>query len=96
MRDPIRILLFGAGNRGADTYGQYSLDHPDEVQFVAVAEPNQIRREKFAKAHHIPPERQFTSWQEALSAGKIADAVLNATQDHICLLYTSPSPRDRS
>jgi len=83
MRDPIRILLFGAGNRGADAYGRYGFDNPDEVQFVAIAEPNQFRRERFAKAHHIPPERQFTGWQEALSAGKIADAVLNATQDHM-------------
>ena len=83
MPDPIRILLFGAGNRGADAYGQYGLDHPDSVQFVAVAEPNQVRREKFAKAHHIPPDRQFTGWQEALSAGKIADAIINATQDHM-------------
>jgi len=83
MSHPVRILLIGAGNRGADTYGQYGIDHPDAVQFVAVAEPNQIRRERFAKAHHIPPERQFVGWKEALSAGKIADAVINATQDHM-------------
>ena len=83
MSHPVRILLIGAGNRGADAYGQYSLVYPGDVQFVAVAEPNQIRRERFAARHHIPPERQFTGWQEALSAGKIADAVLNATQDHM-------------
>ena len=83
MPDPIRILLFGAGNRGADAYGQFALNHPDKVKFVAVAEPNPVRRQKFADAHHIPPERQFLGWQEALSAGKIADAVINATQDEM-------------
>lgn len=81
MSDPIRILLFGAGNRGAETYGQYGLNHPDQIKFVAVAEPNPQRRERFASLHHIPPERQFASWSAALSAGKIADAVINATQD---------------
>lgn len=83
MPDPLRILLFGAGNRGADAYGQYALRHPNQVQFVAVAEPHPERRIKFAIDHRIPPEKQYHGWQEALAAGKIADAVLNATQDQI-------------
>jgi predicted dehydrogenase len=83
MTEPIRLLLFGAGNRGAQVYGRYALEHTDKVQFVAVAEPNDLRRKQFSEAHQIPPEHQFTSWQEALQAGKIADAVLNATQDEI-------------
>jgi len=56
MSEPIQVLLFGAGNRGADSYGRYALEHPNEIQFVAVAEPNPLRRERFAGAHHIPPE----------------------------------------
>lgn len=81
MFQPLQLLLFGAGNRGGDIYGGYALRHPTEVQFVAVADPNPTRRLAFAHAHHIAPERQFESWQDALSAGKIADAVVNATQD---------------
>ncbi len=83
MTDPIRLILFGAGNRGAKVYGPYALEHPEEVQFVAVAEPNSLRRKQFSEAHHIPSEGQFTTWQDALQAGKIADAVLNATQDEM-------------
>jgi len=83
MPKPIQVLLFGAGNRGANSYGPYGLQHPDEIQFAAVAEPNPIRREKFAEAHKIPDEKQFKSWEDALKAGKIADAVLNATQDDL-------------
>jgi len=83
MPDPVKILLFGAGNRGADAYGPFALEHPEAANFVAVAEPNPIRREKFARIHQIPPERQFEGWQQALAAGNIADAVLNATQDNL-------------
>ena len=81
MPKPITVLLFGAGDRGADSYGPYALAHPDEIQFAAVAEPNPIRRQKFARAHNIPTKNQFDTWEQALAAGKIADAVLNATQD---------------
>ena len=50
MSKPISILLFGAGNRGADAYGPYALRHPDQVQFTAVAEPDPGRRARFAAA----------------------------------------------
>ena len=83
MPKPIRILLFGAGNRGAQVYGEYALQHPDDLRYVAVAEPNPVRREKIAQAHHIPPELQFEDWSDALQVGKIADAVINTTQDNM-------------
>jgi predicted dehydrogenase len=83
MPEPILAILFGAGDRGAGAYGRYALEHPDEIQFVAVAEPNPARREHFADAHHIPADRQFKDWQEALNGTKIADVVVNAMQDHM-------------
>jgi len=83
MPNPLHILLFGAGNRGEDVYGRYTLNHPDEVKFVAVAEPHPDRRTKFARTHHIQPAFQFEDWHDALQVGKIADAVINATQDEI-------------
>lgn len=83
MDQPVRLLLFGAGNRGAEAYGRYALEHPDEVKFIAVAEPDPTRREKFARDHRISPDLQFNSWQEALEANLSADAVLDATQDEM-------------
>ena len=83
MPEPLRILLLGAGNRGADVYGRYALKHPDQVQFVAVAEPDANRRMSFAKAHSIPAAFQFADFSDALDVGKIADAVINATQDDL-------------
>lgn len=81
MIKPITALLIGAGNRGAEAYGSYALTHPHEVRFVAVAEPHDVRRARLAEAHHIPPERQYPTWQDALAAGQIADAALVCTQD---------------
>lgn len=48
MTKPIHAILIGAGNRGAQNYAPYALHHPDELKFVAVAEPIEERRKTFA------------------------------------------------
>ncbi|MFC1922610.1 Gfo/Idh/MocA family protein [Chloroflexota bacterium] len=83
MAKPITALLFGAGSRGADAYGPYALTHPDQIKFVAVAEPDPWRRKRFAEAHGITAEACFESWRDALEQGKIADVVINCTQDQM-------------
>lgn len=85
MSEPITVLLFGAGARGAEAYGPYALAHAGEIKFVAVAEPNQVRRERFARDHHISAEHCFESWSDALNASKFADVVVNCTQDQMHL-----------
>lgn len=75
------LAAIGAGNRGADVYARYALDHPDEAEYVAVAEPIRERRERLSVAHDIAPEMQFATWEELLSRPKLADAVVIATQD---------------
>jgi predicted dehydrogenase len=62
----VRLALIGAGDRGV-VYGKYALDHPDDVSFVAVADPVAIRRAQFAAAHRIPVERQFPTWEDLLA-----------------------------
>lgn len=81
MTTPITAVLLGAGQRGLHDYGPFALAHPDELTFVAVAEPNEERRRSFAEAHRIPPSMQFADHRELLAKGRIADACLNATQD---------------
>ena len=83
MAQPVTAVLFGAGLRGADAYGPYALAHPDELKFVAVTEPDPERRVRFAAAHEIPPERQFTTWEEVMALPKFADAVFNCTMDQV-------------
>jgi predicted dehydrogenase len=81
MSRPVEAILLGAGLRGAGAYGPYALAQPEDLCFVAVAEPDPVRRARFAAAHKIPPQRQFASWQDALARPQLADVVLNCTQD---------------
>jgi predicted dehydrogenase len=79
----IDAVLVGAGGRGAGAYGPHALRRPEELRFVAVAEPNTERRSYFAALHAIPPERQFASWQELCVQPQLARAAVNCTQDRI-------------
>ena len=81
MPQPLTAILIGAGNRGYEAYGPYALAHPQEIRFVAVAEPHKVRRARFADAHAIPLQRQFRTWEDLLAQGKIADAALICTLD---------------
>jgi predicted dehydrogenase len=81
MSQPLELVMVGAGGRGYRAYGSYALEHPAEVRFVAVAEPNPARLARFAHAHGIPAERQFRSWEELLSRPAFASAAINATMD---------------
>ena len=83
MPRPIQMALLGAGNRGTFAYGAYAKLNPHMVRFVAVAEPDKVRRERFAKEHQIPPERCFASWEELVARPQLAEALLNATMDQM-------------
>lgn len=79
----ITAVLLGAGGRGMGAYAPYALEHPDELQFVAVAEPRADRRTRFARLHNIPENRCFASWEDLLAEGQIADVLLNCTMDQM-------------
>jgi len=87
-RSPIHAILIGAGQRGTDAYGPYALQHPDEIRFVAVAEPDPERRARFAAQHDIPAERQFEDWQPLLALPQLGQATLICTQDQ---QHTAPT-----
>lgn len=79
----ITCILVGAGLRGMEVYAPYALEHPDELKFVAVAEPDPVRRERFAKAHNIPAEACFETWEDLLDKPKMADAAMIMTLDRM-------------
>jgi len=83
MTKPIDLILVGAGARGAHSYANYAFAHPDRVRFTAVAEPDQVRRERFAQEHDLDDSRCFSSWEDLLSHGQMAQGALITTQDQM-------------
>jgi len=88
MKKPMQAILIGAGQRGVEAYGPYALQHPDEIKFVAVAEPNPERRARFAAQQQIPDEHQFDDWKPLLALPQIGRGALICTQDQ---LHTAPT-----
>jgi len=81
MTQALEAVVLGAGNRGYSAYAPYALQHPDELRFVAVAEPDEAKRERFAQTYDVPRENCFASWEDLIAKGQLAPAALNCTQD---------------
>jgi predicted dehydrogenase len=77
---PVTLAVVGAGNRGS-AHGGWALTHPERARVVAVAEPREVRRGRFASRHGLPAGATFASWRELAARGRMADAVLICTQD---------------
>jgi predicted dehydrogenase len=77
---PLKLAVIGAGSRGS-TYAHYALEHPDELEIVAVAEPRDFHREQMAGTHKISPENVTRDWHNWLTRTKFADAIIIATPD---------------
>jgi predicted dehydrogenase len=79
---PLTAIVIGAGNRG-NVYAGYALKYPDELKIVGVAEPVLHKNERFAKAHNIPDDNRFPSWEYVFQRPKFADAVIITTPDNL-------------
>jgi predicted dehydrogenase len=81
MTKPFEAVAIGAGGRGYGAYAPYALAHPDELRFVAVAEPDPARRQRFAERYGVPASACFASWEELVARGQMADGAFNCTMD---------------
>lgn len=79
---PVTAITLGAGNRG-NVYGDYAVEYPKELDIVGVAEPIDIRRNRYLDKHAIPPESVFTTWEDVFRQPKFADAVIITTPDDL-------------
>ena len=70
---PVELVMVGAGNRGYLAYGAFAERNPEEAKFVAVVEPDDARRARFASAHRIPADRQFRAWEDIAGASLLID-----------------------
>jgi predicted dehydrogenase len=72
---PPRIAVAGAGARGS----RYADLASGSAEIVAVAEPRAHHRTAFTDRH--ASVAVYQNWQDMLAAGRLADAVIIATQD---------------
>ncbi|CAG8554875.1 11181_t:CDS:10 [Ambispora leptoticha] len=84
---PVTIAVVGAGQRGKG-YAYYSMENPEWLKIVAVAEPNDFKRENMKKQYSIPDKNVFNDWCDLASRPKLCDAVIISTLDN---LHTEPA-----
>lgn len=78
----VTAIVLGASGRGK-LYGDYSLEHPEDLKIVGIAELVDLRRNMYGDKYHVPGENRVSTWQEMLDRPKFADAVIIATPDHL-------------
>src|SRR2546423_8383371 len=74
----ITLAIAGAGSRGRD-HARHAA--AAGARITAVAEPRPAARAAFAAEFDVPARNVFASWEELAAAGRLADAVVIATQD---------------
>ncbi len=80
-------IVLGAGSRGC-AYADYSLNCPQQLEIVGVAEHNEARRKVFAEKYHVPAEGCYSHWREILEQPRMADAAFVCTMD---AMHTEPA-----
>lgn len=76
----MKVIVLGAGGRGS-VYSKLCTDIG--VEIVGLADPDRSRLEKVATQYSIAQENLYSDWRDVLSKPKFADAVINATTDHL-------------
>lgn len=76
----VKAVLVGAGNRG-QVYCDYSLSEKDELEIVAVVEPNAIRNKECCEKFGISQDMSFDNLDAFLERKVKCDFVVDATMD---------------
>lgn len=82
-KKPVTAVLIGAGQRGMETYAPYAKENPDALRFVAVAEPDDTKREAFASQYGLPASACYVGYKAFFENPVAADCALVCTQDQM-------------
>ena len=78
----IKIAIVGYGNRG-QVYADYSLDEPEQVEVVAIIDPNPYKLETAKERYALSDGQLFSAYKDFVASGIETDIVVNATMDQI-------------
>lgn len=81
-REKKKVALVGYGNRG-QVYGDYALEMPNEMEIIAVVDPNKYKQGIAKERYELSDSQLFDSLEEFLSEHPKCDLVVNATMDHL-------------
>jgi predicted dehydrogenase len=84
----VTLALVGAGLRG-QSYARHAVA-AGTGRVIAIAEPDPYRREAAAAEFGVSPDQVYADWTDLAAAGRLADAVIVATQDQ---MHTEPAVR---
>src|SRR5688572_2625079 len=79
---PVTCVIIGHGNRGS-YYASMAKKMSDDWRVVGVAEPIKYRNDAAAKAHSIPDEHRFDTWERVFERDKFADVCVISTPDDL-------------
>ena len=85
----ITAVLVGLGHRGVG-YATYADSHPDELQIVGIAEPDEVRRVRYAERFGVPADNCFEDAESLAAVQQFADVAINGTMDEIHIETTLP------
>lgn len=74
-------VVVGAGDRGYDAYATLLLEEPDLGRIVAVADPDEGRRSRFAGRYSLSDDALYPGWDELFARPRLADYAIVATGD---------------
>jgi predicted dehydrogenase len=80
MKTKLTAIIVGAGHR-AFVYGEYALQHPDELEIVGVADPSPGRRARTMRWFNLKPAQSYESAAALAALPKCADFIINGTMD---------------
>lgn len=78
--EKLKFILVGAGGRGT-TYVREGKNHCPEMELIAVADPNPVRRNYIQEMFGLPDNACYEWGEDLLDLPKMADVAIIATQD---------------
>ncbi|MFN8051034.1 MAG: Gfo/Idh/MocA family oxidoreductase [Acidimicrobiales bacterium] len=78
---PTTGVVVGAGDRGYDAYATLLLDEPGLGSIVAVADPDEGRRRRFAERYSLSEAQCYEGWGPLFEQERLADYAIIATGD---------------
>ncbi len=85
----LTAVILGAGHRSL-IYGDLSLQCPDKLKIVAVADIDPDKAHAAARRYGVPEERVYGSVEALAAEGKIADIAINGTLDEVHVKTSLP------